>query len=167
MRTHSFEGDLPSLQLTGEEFSELVDILFPDAEEEEPPSLYDILDLEADAPLAAAVDTLFPPDQLGDAVVPGSPEGTCDSLACEERFSPSPLGTATGPSLEEVPEVVLNTEFELDHPEVPGVNCKSCEFHRRKAKEDGTIHCSLCYMRRTGDMILSKCSKCLCSACWW
>nr|AAF78227.1 171R [Porcine adenovirus 3] len=44
--------------------------------------------------------------------------------------------------------------FVLDCPEVPGVNCRSCDYHRFHSK-DPNLKCSLCYMR----------DACLC--CLW
>ncbi|QIZ64144.1 12/13S [Guinea pig adenovirus 1] len=39
---------------------------------------------------------------------------------------------------------VEEEDFELDYPESPGADCKSCEWHRRRGMQ---VLCSLCYMR--------------------
>lgn len=153
--------EVPSLHLTGEDFGELVDIMFSEPEEDPMPSLYDILDIEEDVQNAMAVDGLFPSSLLESAEQEVATQEVATQLLCEESLPSSPegnIGSATGFQLQEVPEVLVGSDFVLDHPEVPGVNCKSCEYHKRRAEVEKVIRCSLCYMRMTAPFVYSKSS---------
>lgn len=46
--------------------------------------------------------------------------------------------------------------FVLDCPEVPGVNCRSCDYHRFHSK-DPNLKCSLCYMRMHAFAVYGEC----------
>ncbi|WOZ23430.1 control protein E1A [Human adenovirus 12] len=48
-------------------------------------------------------------------------------------------------------------EFQLDHPELPGHNCKSCEHHRNSTGNTDLM-CSLCYLRAYNMFIYSPVS---------
>lgn len=48
-------------------------------------------------------------------------------------------------------------EFQLDHPELPGHDCKSCEYHRNSTGNTDLM-CSLCYLRAYSMFIYSKCA---------
>lgn len=52
--------------------------------------------------------------------------------------------------------VAHHEEFELDHPELPGHDCKSCEYHRNSTGNTDLM-CSLCYLRAYSMFIYSKC----------
>ena len=53
-------------------------------------------------------------------------------------------------------EPVLPSPFVLDCPEVPGVNCRSCDYHRFQTK-DPNMKCSLCYMRMHAFAVYGEC----------
>lgn len=53
-------------------------------------------------------------------------------------------------------EPVLPSPFVLDCPEVPGVNCRSCDYHRLQTK-DPNMKCSLCYMRMHAFAVYGEC----------
>lgn len=53
-------------------------------------------------------------------------------------------------------EPVLPSPFVLDCPEVPGVNCRSCDYHRIQTK-DPNMKCSLCYMRMHAFAVYGEC----------
>lgn len=53
-------------------------------------------------------------------------------------------------------ETVLPSPFVLDCPEVPGVNCRSCDYHRFQTK-DPHMKCSLCYMRMHAFAVYGEC----------
>lgn len=46
--------------------------------------------------------------------------------------------------------------YKLDYPKIPGVDCKSCLFHRLMARRGDEPKCSLCYLRLTHDMVFGK-----------
>lgn len=46
-------------------------------------------------------------------------------------------------------------EFQLDAPENPGHDCKSCRYHRGKTGDPGAM-CSLCYLRLNAAFVYSK-----------
>ncbi|WEG77449.3 E1A protein [Human adenovirus 31] len=48
-------------------------------------------------------------------------------------------------------------EFQLDHPELPGHDCKSCEYHRNSTGNTDLM-CSLCYLRAYSMFIYSPVS---------
>ncbi len=52
--------------------------------------------------------------------------------------------------------VTHHEKFELDNPELPGHDCKSCEYHRNSTGNNDLM-CSLCYLRAYGMFIYSKC----------
>lgn len=161
---------LPDGGLTTEEFLESMHIAFSIGEEEQPQNPPSLLELFDDQVFEEAVDTFFPTlasetssssseeavgpspvDLLCLETVPSTPESTQESasVAAEE---PSVKDAATNT---EVPENT-DTNYVLDYPEVPGVDCRSCEFHKSKVRE-GDVKCSLCYMRLTSFMVYSKC----------
>lgn len=147
------------LFLSPGEFADLVDILNPiqEEEEEQVPSLMDLLDLEEEPEVLQAVNAVFPEELLT-----ANPE----ELVCHEVLGESSEEEGEGPQhedlgicLEEAPEMILNSDFVLDHPAVPGVDCMSCDYHRKRAELDGIIKCSLCYMRENSHCVYSKYSQ--------
>lgn len=164
--------------LTPGEYEEVLNMIFNDSPVEDPaPSLYDLFDIETDvglpdsdsfpasSALAAAANAVFS-DAVFEQCVPETPEPDGRSttlntpdLVCPETVPETPLqspvnevnssevGIACAPEMQ--------YDYELDCPAVPGVNCKSCEYHKKRATQ-GDIKCSLCYMRLTSFFVYSK-----------
>lgn len=86
------------------------------------------------------------PDLVCTEVVPDSPDFDAPAEVSNKSASEAKV-------LDSAPE--FQCDYELDCPEVPGVDCKSCEFHKKKAAA-GDIKCSLCYMRLTSFFVYSK-----------
>lgn len=107
--------------------------------QEDPPSLYELFDLfsdfedsEEDLGYVSDLDALFPESMLTE---PAGPETDGIDLFCHE-------------TLEDSPPV-------CQAPDIPGVKCESCDFHRRLANDE-TVYCALCYMRLTAYCVYSK-----------
>lgn len=64
-------------------------------------------------------------------------------------------GSSVAPADPNPPVVTLPLfyAYQLDYPPVPGVNCRSCLFHRLAAENGEELKCSLCYLRLTHDMV--------------
>lgn len=64
-------------------------------------------------------------------------------------------GSSAAPADPDPPVVTLPLfyAYQLDCPPVPGVNCKSCLFHRLAAENGEELKCSLCYLRLTHHMV--------------
>lgn len=94
------------------------------------------METEPDFPIAEEVEDLL----------------RCDEELCDlESVSELPVD-------EEVPAPPEShfSPFELDYPEVPGVNCSACTFHRITEGSEDAV-CSLCYMRKTAFAVYGEC----------
>lgn len=144
-------------------------------------SLHDLFDMEIE-PLqddseeienARAVETFFP-DSLLDIdlncyeSMPASPDSTADAplatptidLTLDEDSPPSTPPQTVPATLSPIPEAdepvfVEMPQFELDNPKIPGINCKSCKYHRERLQKP-FVCCSLCFMRLTTPYTFSK-----------
>lgn len=134
----------------------------PDEEEEEqPPTLHDLYDIEEEETAGPSLDTVVVRD--GGSL----PECTAEEalLACSEifpehLFTPSPSPPASDENTRDSFTSVSSLEdtgedMVLDFPQVPGVDCKSCAVHRKRAA-NGDIKCSLCYMRLCSDFVFGE-----------
>lgn len=149
----------------------------------EAPSLYDLYDLEVDAPEdpnEEAVNSLFTDAALLAAEEASSSSSDSDSLHTPrpgrgEKKIPELKGEEMDlrcyedclpPSDDEDEQTIqtaasqgvqaVSESFSLDCPPLPGHGCKSCEFHRLSTG-DKTVLCALCYMRAYNHCVYSKC----------
>ena len=101
---------------------------------EEPPCLQDLIDLDLSQ---SAVDFFFPDADLNEA-------NNSQDVGPVDLFCDEILDSPDDQPLEE-------SHFAsppLDYPEVPGVNCAACSFHRENTGHEDAV-CGLCYMRKT------------------
>lgn len=116
----------------------------------EPISLQDLVEID---PIPGDVSNYFFPDADFENTIPLD-ESVEDFLRCDEDI-------VDLESLTELPTEELETpsthfsETPLDYPELPGVNCSSCEFHRQRLNND-EVCCSLCHMRKTAYAVFGK-----------
>lgn len=179
MRHTAFTEGESSCLVSVDDFVGFVNQAFPDEVDSDPGSPPSLLDIFGSSPspraLESAVNAVFPSDNcdfdetLVAAVASELPETIlqCDESLPSSTTSPlPPAAPPQGTPVEPACGPALDIDYELDYPEIPGVNCKSCDYHRRRA-EEGKIRCSLCYMRESSHMIYSeyKCSFCLGTRC--
>ncbi len=116
----------------------------------EPLSLQDLIEIDD----ASDVVSLFFPELEVQQDLPTAEEVE-DLLHCEETAadleSVSDLPPVESP---EPPDSHFST-FELDYPEIPGVNCSACSFHRQETGSEEAV-CSLCYMRKTAYAVYGR-----------
>lgn len=139
----------------------------PDDENEEQQAptlhdLYDIIEEEENPALDPRLDSVVVRDE--DVLPECSAEEAM--LACGEMFpehlftpspSPPPASAECSSDLTTVStcDEDSDNDMVLDFPRVPGVDCKSCMVHRKRAAT-GDIKCSLCYMRLCSDFVFGK-----------
>lgn len=133
-------------------------------EEENPPTLhdlYDILEEEENAAPEPRLDSVVVCEEELPVCTAAEAELACKEIFPEHLFTPpssppapagSDVSSLTTVSTCEDPE---DSDMVLDFPEVPGVDCKSCAIHRKRAAT-GDIKCSLCYMRLCSDFVLGE-----------
>lgn len=106
----------------------------------EPLCLQDLVEL--DLSHDQAVGYFFPETSVPDLP---TDEAVEELLRCPEEM---PVFTDDESDSEEVSPDTHFSALELDYPEIPGVNCSACNFHRIQVKSD-EVNCALCYMRKT------------------
>lgn len=127
-------------------------------------SLHDIFDVDIEDSNATAVNSLFPDTWLEDNVdlqchetlpdSPTLPDSTSNASVIDLTKDEEPQRLEPIPEVQE-PEYYELPNFTLDCPKVPGINCKSCKFHRDKHNKK-SLCCSLCFMRLTAPYTFSK-----------
>lgn len=108
---------------------------------EEPPCLQDLIDLDLSQ---SAVDFFFPDADFVE-------ENNSQDVGPVDLFCDEILDSPDDQPLEE-------SHFAsppLDYPEVPGVNCAACSFHRENTGHDDAV-CGLCYMRKTAFAVYGR-----------
>ena len=92
----------------------------------------------------------------------GDSQGVFEMDPPEEGDSDEDINAVAAEVLSELADVVFEdppappSPFVLDCPEVPGVNCRSCDYHRFHSK-DPNLKCSLCYMRMHAFAVYGEC----------